>query len=157
MNASDLTTLLARVEAAEGPDRELDARLSAHFERVGISYGFGDDEGWAPQDIVERWDDDKWAKVGRELSIGHARYTASLDAALALCERVLLPNLLGIEGSWEPRDKGVWPAWSVRWYPPGTDRDGKSWHAQVGSARTPALALLAALLRAKIAEASHDQ
>jgi hypothetical protein len=135
-----LAELLGRVEACTGPDRELD-------EQIAMCVA-----GFKPN-----------ITLGHEL-LGNLRqvpayppkYTASLDAALALCERVLLPALLDVEGTWEPRDKRAWPAWSVRWYPGGVDRDGKSWHAQVGSARTPALALLSAMLKALIAQTSPE-
>lgn len=133
-----LKSLADRLEGLSGPDRETDVAL----------------EIWAhpflkdlPRDAAG-WSHPEYGRIRPAQA-----YTSSLDAAVALVEREMAPKLLDIEGSWEPRDKAVWPAWSVRWYPAGVDRDGKSWHAQVGTGPTPAIALLRALLAAKIAEA----
>jgi hypothetical protein len=77
-------------------------------------------------------------------------YTASLDAALALCERVLPGESWGLQNNdrgqrLEPHHK-FWAA--IGLYEPG----GK----YQGSGATPAIALLAALLKALISqEQSH--
>lgn len=125
----ELTELLRRVESATGSDRELDRLIG---EALDVEQGLS----------------------GDVVGLGYPKLSHSLDAALALTERLLCPALLDVGGSWEPNDKAVWPAWTVRWYPSRADRDGKSWHAQIGSAATPALALLSALLKALITQAS---
>lgn len=130
---TDLEVLLARVEAAAGPDRGLDCDIfCATAESPFVNYypdcvlaSLG---GFAAR--VEIADIDK--------------FTSSIDAAVALCERVL-PG---------------WTAWEIR------SRAGKSiFHAEVSrlvngeedieaaNSASPALALLAAILRAKITEA----
>jgi hypothetical protein len=67
-----LSELLDKVQAASGPDLELDARIVCAF-LPGPSYQSMRDEGYAIADLAE----------------GHPAYTASIDAALALVERVL--------------------------------------------------------------------
>lgn len=90
MNKLDLTALLERVRNAAGPDRELDCRLSHHFDQKGIWYGTGDDSRWAPVATVDGWDEPKWASMKDEyVSPLMKHYTASIDAAVALVERVL--------------------------------------------------------------------
>lgn len=73
-----LQELLERVKAATGPDRELDHTIEARMrEHVG-SMGFGiykTADEWIPQAIKRNFNS--------------PRYTASIDAALALTERVL--------------------------------------------------------------------
>lgn len=72
---TDLTELLARVEAATGPDRELDAEI---FIRVARD---GDDSIVYNRQIEKVW-------IGRDW-FDFPRYSGSVDAALALVERVL--------------------------------------------------------------------
>lgn len=90
---------------------------------------------------------------------GHApssalRVTQSLDAALAMAERVKIGTLLEVQGCWNPLDPAEWPAWTIRWYPAAAPIDGKSWWAQIATARTPALALCVAILKAKAESAA---
>ena len=66
-----LTDLIARLEAATGPDPELDKLIS--LELVGFD----------PDRLPTHWPD-----IGRPAS-PHAPYTASLDAAIALVEAKL--------------------------------------------------------------------
>jgi hypothetical protein len=126
-----LPDLLAGVEAAEGPDREIDAEIA-----VALS---GDPEAWvvnpSPQSIfgpVAGW----W-RTGDDKSHDAPTYTASLDAALGLVERVL-------PGFWWDLDCRGWahigPEYRPLNMPPG------SW------GKTPALAILSALLKALIAK-----
>lgn len=155
---TQLSDLLARVEAAEGANRELDALICVALDQRPEWLQRAAGELWFAG-MEGRWAQVRYRAEGMKRSTGNpslseaeiAPCTSSLDAALALVDRTMKPGLLDIEGSWDPPSPEVWPAWSVRWYPAGTDRDGKSWHAQVGSGRTPALALLAALLKALIA------
>ncbi len=130
--SEDLTELLARVESASGPDRELDALLwclaeGAEYERPSTQretflYRIGD--------IYHRCND-------------YPAYTASLDDALALVERVLpgwdiqltLLATLGPQDNRTPRNRVVLLS--------------NSEDALIdGEGATPALALLAALLKA---------
>lgn len=126
MTSTELQTLLERVEKATGPNRKIDALLwplAPDFTRdVSLT---GEEVAW------------------RE----HAspRYTASLDAALALVERVL-PGWtwdIGAE-SYGASAEGAW----ARVYPRGFMSKGSGNRY----AKTPTLALLAALLRALTVE-----
>lgn len=110
-----LTAFLARLEAAEGPNRVLDADIKRYL-----------------------------APTERGYNQVSPPYTASLDAALALCERVLPKSGWGLQSNTkgqrgQPRDC-FWA--TVGMYEPGR---------YDGAASTPALALLSALLRALIA------
>lgn len=74
--ADELSALLERVTAAVGPDRELDTDICV---------------------TLHQYSDDGYASFGRHYPVGYyvvqqgiaSAYTASLDAALALVERVL--------------------------------------------------------------------
>ena len=102
---SDIADLIARVEAAQGPDRELDAEIHA----LGLT-------------------------VDSRLVIPRA-YTASLDAAAAL-----VPD----GGDWS-RHRGVNGQMTMQVWGPDAMWPGLS------QAATPALALCAAALRARMA------
>lgn len=169
--AQELSDLLARVEGATGPDREIDAAVM--FDLFAKPVGARDDGGptgylW-PEDnpswnfgirfpgkdrewftaarqkidgeTLTIWRDDAWVLMN---SLRIPPLTASVDAAIALVERTL-------------------PGW--RWvvrraYP---EDDGRPLHVsyveQVDGenfgaiAPTPALAILAALLRALLHDA----
>lgn len=128
-------TLIDRLSKLEGPDREVDAQIYIQFnipaERAGrIDYAHGM-VGW-------------WPKDGPYVSaVTVPAYTASVDEAIALAERVL-------------------PGW--HWSIYDTDGVGRC-NAQMerpdftgaedfdGTGATPAIALCIALLRAK--EASN--
>jgi hypothetical protein len=126
---AELQELLARVEKAEGPDRAIDRDL---INVLGLDWHRG--AWWRTADPLQPWFSG-WVK---------ADVTASLDAALALVERLAMP---------EPdfdicfRQLGHF---EVRWYMP------ERGHWRVASAKTPALALLAALLRALIAQTEAE-
>jgi hypothetical protein len=140
----DLADLLARVEAAEGPNFELECSIfealamptewfgspvTSHF-RMGGGYGFNTSDGFRHLDCLKA-----------------PAYTASLDAALALVERVK-PGW-GVRMDIHPgsTEASVEPRWKSLDVP----RDQSFWAATLP---TPALALLAALLKALIAEAA---
>jgi hypothetical protein len=115
-----LASLLERVSAATGPDRDLDGKLWCLGEDFIYSHRSSMDEA-----IIYMRPGDKG--VRRESDC--PRYTASLDATLALVERVRPGFWLAINGNFHMNQ----------------------WDAEVGQwkarAPTPALALLAALLR----------
>jgi len=97
---NDLHNIAKRLEEATEADREIDCRLSHHFDRKGISYGSGDDSGWAPAKTVDGWDEAKWSTMRTEhVSSVVPSYTDSIDAALALVERAL-------PGAWYVLAKG---------------------------------------------------
>lgn len=105
----DLSSLLTRLEGAEGPDREVDFDLCAALQEKG-ALGI----------------------------IAHVpKLTASLDAALALAERVLPGHRTVVE---QAHDKTGWAMIQTGPETPRNMTDGP----------TPALALLTALLRALI-------
>ena len=72
---------------------------------------------------------------------------AYTDAALMLLPTDGSMSLLDIEMGFEPKDPAVWPAISMRWYPPY--HTGPNWHALVSSAATLPLTIAAAALEAR--------
>jgi hypothetical protein len=137
---SDLAELLARVEAATGPDRELDAQI------VCAANGWTFERFSTPTDrprmtgcfIYVRSNGVRvWSQAE-----DNACVTASLDRALALVERVR-------PGWWREfteHDNGGPRRWLVTLTAPrGTPGVGEA------EASTPALALLAALLKSLLA------
>ena len=133
-----LTALASRCEAAEGPSRELDAEITVALtegatgvERPPLD-GLTDEPqaGWlltfdTPRPWTERW-------------VCVPAYTASLGAALTLVP--------------EGRD---WSMWTVlgRCMASVAHAQPAAWVPHHAKARTPALALCAAALRARPAEA----
>jgi hypothetical protein len=77
---TSLTELLARVEGATGADRELDADIMIALdpERLNWAEYQASLPCGAPSDTIAK--ERRWRAF---------QYTASIDAALALCERVL--------------------------------------------------------------------
>lgn len=67
MDRDTLLNLAARVEAAAGPDRALDAEIALAI-------------GWHNSRVCELWTDER----GRHWPQGPCQWTASLDAAVAL-------------------------------------------------------------------------
>lgn len=78
---SELRALLADVERATGPDRELDARIYGTIMGLRV-------ERRGPGEIYV-WDDSNGTPECAETAATVTPYTASLDACLALQERVL--------------------------------------------------------------------
>lgn len=129
----DLNALLERVRAASGPDRNLD--LAIHMALEPANYA----PGWA-------WDD-----LGRPPHL-----TASLDATVALVERVLPGWQFALAGPWKwaehtPRaGQPIWYAEVAR----DSEDDGlgyKEMNDLSYRGATPALALISALLSALLA------
>lgn len=121
-----LQSLLERVEGATGADREIDSRLNR------LAYG----------DTPVLWPKGSRSKP----------YTASLDAALALVERVLPGHLIALAGPWRYADhhpKAGQPIWNAELH---EDFEAVCVTDLEARGATPALAAIAALLHAKIAE-----
>lgn len=82
---TDFPSLLARLESADGPGREIDALLMVAIEPP-TGDAFWQWRGLQPKGTQDRAEADLQADYARE----HApAYTASLDAAIALCRRAL--------------------------------------------------------------------
>lgn len=122
--------LIKRLEAAEVGSRELDLRVFEKFDLV-------DGERWSDADL-------EYALTDPDRTINPPRLSQSLDAALALADRVL-PGWAWMVRYW-PEDQGSGVAgWTA--YVRETDRDLVD-SGPVFS--TPALALCIAILRAKM-------
>lgn len=132
----DIAGLRKRVEAASGPDRELDADLWWHFDRAAAGRHYHTGRVGLPQPLPETLTSGGLGRAAVQQAA--PKFTASLDASLALVEKVLPP--LGSVPSFD----------CLEAYPNG-------WHATVGYsvhkqtshlAPTASLAILAALLAA---------
>jgi hypothetical protein len=131
-SATQTQSLLERVQAATGADRELDGRLAGLFgtsvtpaaDFVELAH---DARGWGGPDMVPNWD-------GAAGNLSAPAYTASLDAALDLVERVLpgASVLLGMRQTPE----------TLPWARVGP------WHSADATGANPPLAILSALLTA---------
>lgn len=143
-----MNDLLARIEAAEGPSREIDLALAnllvfsePHRLISSLVSGWSHDFAYPESELPLGGDEyHGWAKaLNHMIAQPVERYTSSIDAALALCERVL-------------------PKWEILLTDEG-ETGSTSWIASIGpretfmsyeaKGRTPSLALLAALLKAK--------
>ena len=135
---TDIAGLIERLEAATGPDRELDAAIVAHFNNASVrryppQTDFGPGARW------QFWSLDGAHFLGSESKFPVPPLTASLDAALAPVERLrpgwcwrvekCPPTYLG------PRGEPFWATCG----PPGAQEAAYGW--------TPAIALLIALLK----------
>lgn len=135
-----LSDLIARVEAATGPDRELDGLME-----VAARWAQASSVGLKPEHRA-RWECDAQGWVRSQGTIyPAATFTASLDAALALVERVLPGWFVGLQQNRFVGDERRWTAYI-------TLNDGE----HEATTYAPALALLAALLRALQAKASAE-
>jgi hypothetical protein len=132
---TDLADLLRRVEAAAGPDRELDE---------AIAFALCDEHEFVQLKGAPRGVGPTLYRFGSHAPHSALRVTASLDAALALVERVLPGAICGVDG--------IGPAClpEARVVPEHSGEEVLTQYEARG--RTPALALLAALLRALIAQ-----
>jgi hypothetical protein len=75
------------------------------------------------------------------------QFGAFIDAAMLLLPTDGSMALTEIEMCFEPNAPEVWPAISMRWYPP--HHTGPNWHALVSSAATLPLTIAAAALEAR--------
>lgn len=132
---ADLSALIARLEAAEVGSRELDAHVWAaanDYELLRF-----DGAGWLYKmhaDDIQR----------HERTMYISSVTTSLDAALALAERVL--PVFGWEIHYDEVSGGIFAWVGERMAIYGLERGHR------GYANTPALALCIAILRAKQGE-----
>lgn len=125
---TSLQALAERLEKADGPDRELDAAIMHAFDSSAVYYvGVAADGSNRVLDIYPH---------------GTPPLSASLDAAIALCERVLPDNM-----RWSISNAAVKPRANV--FPLSPTRPIMGPYS---SAATPALALCLAIVRARIAE-----
>lgn len=134
---ADLKELLERVEKAEGPDRELDVLIAQAIAKPTTMLN-----GLTFDGAVAAYPNDL-AGIAQNWPV--PTYTASLDAALALVERVLP----GWKKAFSHRSF-QYDGWLVTLVPVSGD-------AQQGRSESAALALLAAMLNALLSqrEASH--
>lgn len=152
---ADLAELLARVKAATGPDRELDALVWASTlpsDGIGLD-GYGlpdgshfeheaDEDGSVSQYVIL---DGKSHKRARRSA---PDFTASIDAALALVERMLPGTCwLMAKGRTRPDE----PLYGIQLIQEGAD-DAIADEAEHECVE---LAILAALLTALIHQAEH--
>jgi hypothetical protein len=141
-DVQQLNDLLSRVEAATGPDRELDAAICEALFGVTVDRK-GNPAGWGVWAVVSHADPEG-GDISAEAFDRLSFYTASIDAALVLVKRVLPehgPISLIIAGSAEcmiDANDACAPAL------------GKAF------GKTPPLAILAALLKAIQAQASES-
>lgn len=141
-----LPDLLARLEAAEGADRELDCYVEAFVSRFtsdGQFHIVGPPTYDPQRFFYNPLPSVEW--IGYDLLDISPMYTASLDTSLALVERVLPEWLKGVQ-EWSFADRRPWVATL-------TDPQCSIQPLRV-EAKTPALALLCALVKALIAEAA---
>lgn len=118
----DLADLIERIGGATGPDRRLDGAIAIALTPGARTWIRGLAGGY---------------KVGDEHKVADA-FTASLDAALALVERVLPGWFIGVQ---QNRGVPAENAWSGILCPEDGDE------VEI-TAPTPALALLSSMLRA---------
>lgn len=151
-SALDLTSLRKRVEAATGADRELDARILATLlakEPIVIVEQSPLNGTWCAYSLNHAGARRLWETPSpfRQLP----GVTASLDAALALVERVL-PGW-----SWSVRRSGFGnPAGAELWDPRRSPGGGNSHHG-VNELGAAPIAILSALLAALSAQPLPDQ
>lgn len=134
----DPSKLISRVEAASGPDRELDCYLQAALEYKQPVRVVGPPAYDPQRYFCNPLPETNW--IGYDLLNTTPRYTASLDAAVALVEKVL-PQAGGTT-TFGPAHMFVAMI---------TDRPGGG-EKYLGKAATPALALVSALLKAMQAQ-----
>ena len=90
---SDLSSLIARLEAAEGPDRELDCHLWVAAQGGDARMNYVESESKCF--VWERGLDGMWIR-GVVNFRAVPSYTSSIDAAVSLAERVLPGNQVNV-------------------------------------------------------------
>lgn len=145
---TDIGELLERVKAARGGDRELDVDIAWAIEpeRYGGAYWNG--RTGKPGSTLPL----KLDGMGRlSVRINCPSFTASIDAALALVERVLRPEHPGmtieLRFVWNSHDDRGWCRAEITW--PS--------HEFIGHASSGPLAMIEALLQALTKERTNVQ
>ena len=150
---TDLTTLIAKLENATGPDRELDAEIAATFHYMSNMPDWVND--WSGG-----WEAVKSGRVyliedsgNRGPNLFSDSFTDSIDAAVALASRVL-PGHGRLSGKGRIREDE--PLYGVSLFKTDFVFDDGS-HEVIGEAEhnNEAIALVIAILRAKQAEAKE--
>lgn len=155
---SDIAALIERIEAASGPGRELDAHISfliGDHKIVSRSSGWAifeapfEQGNWAAASGCKSYDD-AISMLASFLSL--PAYTTSIDAAVALVER-MLPGQ-----QWTLGQNIHHRYWLCTLNVISGDPEGVTAMASSHAAPTPPLAVLAALLRAlQHQEPSHAE
>lgn len=101
MTKADLSELVERLRKATGPDRELDAAIWL------VDEGYEKRGGFNPSTVFWTQVQDGFAMEGNSPMRSVPKFTASVDAALALVERVLP----GWRHAHEKRTNGTCIAW----------------------------------------------
>lgn len=160
---TDLSSLRERVIAADGPDRELDAAVWWALEKSVANKAFFTGAMGLPRSADEM--PDAFASLPRGLGregviVLSPKLTASLDAVVALVERMLPEwQIISITMGWRGPGKlhdHLPEEWRKRYARAQLEvaavaqirRSENSYVQANGEAKTPALALLAALLSA---------
>ena len=134
----DLQALIERVEKATGPDRDLDADI---YEALGYEVKRRSErveEGWRVRRTVD------WRYLDGSSWLAMDYLTGSVDAALALVERVL-PGAAYTINSFDVQRT---PTTERRVHVHLSDYEGAD-HGALGDAPTAPLAILIATLRAR--------
>lgn len=143
---SDLAALIQRVEAAEGPSRELDAEIACFLRGYTIHADTDPKAGWFAY----------WLGEPEGSECVNCRewpaYTASLDAAASLVPSGCLYMARTL---WDGGGETASGCATVTQYSAAPDRMWV-WDYS-GNAATPALALCAAALRARQAMEARDE
>ena len=135
---AELEALIRRVEALTGPYREVDEIIATTIGGYVYEKRGRDQKAWFYPE------DGGWRRQKYGVQDGLPRYTASLDATVALVERCLP----GWRHAYERRATGINLAWV-------SDDDEGPAMPSVGA--TPALSLLSALLRALSDKAKEEE
>ena len=125
-----MNVLIEQCEAATGPDRKLDVAIA---KALGLKHG--PDSGWVGNDTGDYWTVDESA----------AYYTRSYDAAMSLVPEgrsVILQTAIDRRDEYEMEIEGPWASAALSYE--GSVR----WFKDEAIARTPQLAICAAVFRA---------
>ncbi len=136
---SDLSALIERLEKLTGPDRDVDEAIQAWSVGATIEW-----QEYAGRNAYHR--DDSWVSIGALQPL-----TASLDAAIALVERILPGHgRIGCKGQQLATD----PMYAYQILP----NDFASHQEPIGEAEhdCEAICLLIAALRAKVLVSDSD-
>lgn len=136
----DITSLIEKLEGVEGPSIALDAEICWTLERDRATSAF-----WRGAMGLPRPLPDEFSRLPRGLGMasleaGSPNYTASLDAALALAERVLTMGAWDVGYTYNS-DRPYYARLVIV-------RDDEGQPEIYGRSATPALAICAAILKA---------